>query len=368
MPRMDGFTVLHEMDERSWLNRIPVIVATADTTEETEMRLLDLGAVDVLHKPYSAGIVLRKAENAIRRQELIPLNVPSALYITKGGNRSLLNCMGSFLYEYSPATGAEHMDPYYAKYLAREWSAFSIVEPSRVKQLVYRPDYPAFKAFLKRDDIDIYETMDARLMSAQGSYEWFRIGLTKYVTPDGERKAVTFHNVSAERKANARLEFLASHDSLTQILNQQAFAKQVKELMEQYPEKRFFMIYLAVDRFSILNQLHGAAESDQVLKYLAVKLQESVEAESNCVCCRLHMDHFAVFGAYSKSAVKELRSYLQESLDLYPIKFAITLSADVYEVDDSTANVGALLDRAEEAQKTVAGNYSVHVAYYNEAM
>ena len=368
MPRLDGFAVLRELEERKWQEHLPVIVATADRSEESELKLLYLGAVEVLHKPYDSDAVLRKARAVIYRQE--KLNKIAAMgqdrSVLQGNN--LLNCMGSFLYEYNHSDKSERMDPYYAKYLAKEWQSFSITNPGKCKVLVYRPDYSQYESFFQKTDTNDYATVDVRLMAANGRYEWFRIGMTQYESAGGKRTAVTFHNVSEERKAKARLEFLASHDPLTQIYNQRAFSEKVKSLLEKYPQQGFSMLHMALDRFSIMNQLYGKVEEEQALKYLAVKLQEIVESTSMSVCCHLYAEHFAVFGIYNKEKVQELVNELQEALNLYPIKFPLILSVGVYQLDETPLTIEAMLDRTEKAQKTVSDNYGMHIAWYDEDM
>ena len=365
MPRMDGFTVLREIEKNGWRDRVPVIVATADTSEETEVKLLDLGAMDVLRKPYKSAIVLRKARNAIHWQEQYFKGKTGTYRTVEFEDKNLLNCMGSFLYAYNWADGTEHMDPYYTKLMPKEWNRFTIKAPEQIRSLVYRPDYENFEAFLKQQDLSDYKTIDVRLMSANGLYEWFRVGMTKYMAKTGEQTAVVFSNVTVERKAKARLEFLATHDPLTQILNQTAFTEQVKTLQKRFPGRTFSMLHLAIDRFYIMNQLYGKSEGDQVLKYLAVKLQESVEAETACLCCRLHGDQFAAFGTYDDEKVNDLKNELQEAMDIYPLKFTLTISIGVYHANQGEVSVESMLDMAEKAQRTVSNNYSLHVAYYN---
>ena len=143
MPRMDGFAVLRELEERKWQEHLPVIVATADKSEESEMKLLYLGAVEVLHKPYDTDAVLRKAKAVIYRQEKLNKIAAMGQDLSVLQGKNLLNCMGSFIYEYNHANKSERMDPYYVKYLAKEWNTFSITDPTKSKSLVYRPDYPS---------------------------------------------------------------------------------------------------------------------------------------------------------------------------------------------------------------------------------
>ena len=368
MPRMDGFAVLRELEERKWQEHLPVIVATADKSEESEMKLLYLGAVEVLHKPYDTDAVLRKAKAVIYRQEKLNKIAAMGQDLSVLQGKNLLNCMGSFIYEYNHANKSERMDPYYVKYLAKEWNTFSITDPTKSKSLVYRPDYPKYEMFFQQPNTDNYATVDVRLMAANGRYEWFRLGMTQYESAGAKRTAVTFHNVSAERKAQARLEFLASHDPLTQIYNQQAFSERVNSLLEKNPQEHFSMLHLALDRFSIMNQLYGKAEEDQALRYMAVKLQEIVESAPMSVCCHLYAEHFAVFGIYDKEKVNELITDLQEALNLYPLKFQLVASAGVYQLDNTVLSIESMLDRTEKAQKNVSNNYGKHIAWYDDNM
>lgn len=69
MPVLDGFEFLRfrQSDER--YANIPVIVATASDTLEDEIACLQLGANDVVRKPYNADVILNRMKNTIRLRE-----------------------------------------------------------------------------------------------------------------------------------------------------------------------------------------------------------------------------------------------------------------------------------------------------------
>ncbi len=52
MPHMDGFEVMKEVRDNAEYARIPIIVLTAENTQEQEIKCLDYGAVDFIPKPY----------------------------------------------------------------------------------------------------------------------------------------------------------------------------------------------------------------------------------------------------------------------------------------------------------------------------
>ena len=68
MPEMSGTEVLRILREDKELQKIPVIVLTADQNAEIES--LDLGAIDFLPKPYpQAGVILARARRTIELSE-----------------------------------------------------------------------------------------------------------------------------------------------------------------------------------------------------------------------------------------------------------------------------------------------------------
>lgn len=64
MPRMDGFALMHELNRQEWFPDIPVIVISGENEQQTEVRCLDLGATDFIHKPFIRSIVIRRIKNA----------------------------------------------------------------------------------------------------------------------------------------------------------------------------------------------------------------------------------------------------------------------------------------------------------------
>ncbi len=73
MPQMDGFGVLSAMRDDSEMRSVPVIVMTASTDEETQMKALSAGAMDVLYKPINSQVTQKRVENLITRMDSIRL-------------------------------------------------------------------------------------------------------------------------------------------------------------------------------------------------------------------------------------------------------------------------------------------------------
>lgn len=65
MPEMNGFDVLDEMNKEHWLDNIPVIMISADDSDENIRRAFDLGVTDYICRPFDAKVVERRIRNTI---------------------------------------------------------------------------------------------------------------------------------------------------------------------------------------------------------------------------------------------------------------------------------------------------------------
>lgn len=65
MPEMNGFDVLDEMNREHWMDNIPVIMISADDSDENIRRAFDLGVTDYICRPFDAKVVERRIRNTI---------------------------------------------------------------------------------------------------------------------------------------------------------------------------------------------------------------------------------------------------------------------------------------------------------------
>ena len=65
MPVMDGYEVLSIMKRRKWLDKLPVIVISAEISGESVKKAYELGASDYFVRPFNVAIVLRRVRNTI---------------------------------------------------------------------------------------------------------------------------------------------------------------------------------------------------------------------------------------------------------------------------------------------------------------
>ena len=65
MPQKDGFQVLTEMNDLDMLAECPVIVITSEDSPDNTVKAFDLGASDIVMKPFEPVVVKRRVQNSI---------------------------------------------------------------------------------------------------------------------------------------------------------------------------------------------------------------------------------------------------------------------------------------------------------------
>ena len=79
MPVMDGYEVLSIMKRRKWLDKLPVIVISAEISGESVKKAYELGASDYFVRPFNVAIVLRRVRNTIILYDNISSNLKDAV-------------------------------------------------------------------------------------------------------------------------------------------------------------------------------------------------------------------------------------------------------------------------------------------------
>jgi putative two-component system response regulator len=71
MPEMNGLEALEILKQNERWQHIPVILLTAEQNPESEDRGLELGAIDYIHKPFSANVLRRRINMHLQTDKLV---------------------------------------------------------------------------------------------------------------------------------------------------------------------------------------------------------------------------------------------------------------------------------------------------------
>ncbi|MEG1706712.1 MAG: EAL domain-containing protein, partial [Clostridia bacterium] len=226
--------------------------------------------------------------------------------------------------------------------------------------------------------------------SDERQYELMSIGLgaVDYVTKPIEVSLVRLRVASAlQRKENERLRvqnkylivqreeelrhqeelrFVAEHDNLTGLYNKATFCLQVRQLIDENFDKEYAIVVFDVEKFKIINDMFGFAEGDKLLCYIAQTIKKVTMAEE--AYCRLDSDNFALCANNSKERLEEILTNIDSEMKDYHLTFDIRIVIGCYIVKDKELSVGAMIDRAIMAKRTIKGKYENSIAFYDEKL
>lgn len=122
--------------------------------------------------------------------------------------------------------------------------------------------------------------------------------------------AVTYNKIREEnRRAQMQIKYEAEHDSLTDLLNKGAFNRILADKIGK--NKPFSLVVADIDEFKIINDMHGHAFGDEIIKLVAQKMQEIFG--NNDSVFRVGGDEFAVIiEAESKNSREVVNSKFAE--------------------------------------------------------
>jgi diguanylate cyclase (GGDEF)-like protein len=162
---------------------------------------------------------------------------------------------------------------------------------------------------------------------------------------------VAITGLSQLRRTQAQLQLLATHDPLTNVLNARAFSN---ELAQELGRNRRYgrplaLIYLDLDDFKKVNDVHGHATGDAVLRLVADATRSAVRQAD--IVGRLGGDEFAVLmpeteGTVAHAAANRLAGGIRTVFRGTP---SVTASIGVVSVTGSEAGTDELLRKADQA-------------------
>jgi diguanylate cyclase (GGDEF)-like protein len=280
MPEMDGFTLLGIIRGHPRLRHLPTVVITADGSRAAAEKALGAGATSFLVKPlnWSAfGPHIKHLAQLVHTARVALENMAQGLALFEpGGNLVLSN----ELYRGMLATAGtvDDMNP--------DW-----LDRCRVEMT-------------QGDPVERVTTL-----------------------PDGRSLASTFRplrnggwvevhrDISEQLRANAKISYLARHDSLTGLANRSEFRERLcNELARARRGEDVAVLCLDLDYFKAVNDTLGHPVGDVVLMAVADRLRDAVRQAD--VVARLGGDEFAVIqvGAQLPEGAGQLANRLIEEM------------------------------------------------------
>ena len=179
--------------------------------------------------------------------------------------------------------------------------------------------------------------------------------------PDGKMRYLigVIEDVTERKRAEARIEYLAHHDPLTELPNRAAFNEHLTSTLERVAaeNEEFAVLCIDLDRFKDVNDVFGHGVGDALLQEAARRMRA---AAGTAFVARPGGDEFTVIMTGGKPADAEALAErllacaaAEVEVEGQHLRFAMSIGVAIYPVDGADtktllANADAALYRAKE--------------------
>ena len=292
MPTMSGHDVLRRLRDKPETRSIPVVFVTADTSEGSEVRGLELGAFDFLTKPVDIPVLRTRVRNLIEQRRLQQQLQRSELKV-----RAMLDSSMQFIGLLDPTGRILHVNRQVHELLGLPLESL----------LGLRFWEIALWADFDRQREDVRDAVERAAMGIASRFE------TVHTRPGGHGMILDFSlrpvlgangavvfllpeasDVTRQRAAEESIRHLANNDPLTALPNRTLLTDRVNQAIRsaERSQEPFALMFLDLDRFKHINDTLGHSCGDKLLKEVATRLTASVRLPDTVA--RLGGDEFVL--------------------------------------------------------------------------
>jgi diguanylate cyclase (GGDEF)-like protein/PAS domain S-box-containing protein len=228
------------------------------------------------------------------------------------------------------------------------------VEPADARHLMissFIADADAIERLLGDDEL----RLDTDLTSRDGSTIAVEIAARTISYGDGSARLLEFRDVGERKMTQQRVSFLAHHDALTGLPNRELMRARLSEATARATAagKSFAVMWIDLDHFKDINDIHGHMMGDQILKMVADKLRFEMPADT--MIARLGGDEFVVLcedihdASEARLIGQQLRRLLNRPFDLGEKQLTVGASIGLAVYPDDSHNAEDVLKNADLA-------------------
>ncbi|MBW9171405.1 diguanylate cyclase [Clostridium estertheticum] len=178
-------------------------------------------------------------------------------------------------------------------------------------------------------------------------------------------------DITQRKESEEKIKYLANYDALTEIPNRGFFMYQFEKILNQSKanKNKFAVLIFDVDKFKLINDIHGHNAGDEVLKQVAKRLQEAVRRTD--IIGRFGGDEFLVIQPFIKGKedvlmiADRILKFVNKPVKWNDVNLDVHISIGITIYPDGSDNTQGLIHNADRAMyftKKKGGNaYSFYI-------
>ena len=224
-------------------------------------------------------------------------------------------------------------------------------------------------------------SMEYRLRHFSGEYRWFMDQGSPRFDAEGRFLGYVGHclDVTEAKRAEAEIERLAYHDALTGLPNRALFLDRLTQTLTAAHRNRRCgaVLFVDLDQFKRINDVHGHATGDAVLREVAKRLEYYLRQGDTVA--RLGGDEFVILlpdlaagledaGTLAMAVAQKIRGALEAPVVIERQEYANSASIGITLFPKNTEGVEDLMREADTAMYRAKERGRNTLAYFEPAM
>ncbi len=329
-------------------------------------KLLLLGVTDFIRLPFNHNIINKVCEQAARREDFMVSYDEFAekvelLSKSQQGYKDLFSAHQRILMHLNTAV-IEIDAAYNICFLNPAWEALTGngLQSSIGKPLTsFFPNKDATKLNELISSIQMIpgskDKVELQIKHKHGHQIWIECKLQSIKEAHVKSNiTLSIDNIDERKQAEFSLQYLAHHDTLTNLHNRYFFDQQLNHFCKKTTDKQeHALLYIDLDHFKIINDSQGHQQGDKVLQKVAELFEQCVSGDA--LVCRLGGDEFAIIlenidlldaHMIGESLCQTIES---ESFRFGEQNFSISCSIGLTQINENNCDASECLKQADIA-------------------
>ena len=204
--------------------------------------------------------------------------------------------------------------------------------------------------------------------------EWLNLSVVKDSNGKVLNYVALFSDITKIKNSNARIEYLAHHDPLTNLPNRLLLKARLNKSIEKSNDlkRKLAVFFIDIDNFKLINDSYGHSIGDRIINLVAQRLQKNIRI--NDTISRIGGDEFIIViedlieeKDIEKIANKILNDF-KESIKLEEYLFDTTISMGISIFPNNGLNAEDLIKQADTAMYSAKNAGRNQYQFYKDAM